>query len=86
MGAGYFANSQAGIGYPLRMSYTLFPLVFLYVTGFFENITPARKRLFFGAGYCALHYGFSLLGVLLDPGRSHFRTTDVIKATKEFFQ
>jgi hypothetical protein len=85
MGAGYLANSQAGIGYPLRMSYSLFPLIFIFAGEFFERFQAGSKRLLSTIGYCLLQYGINLTGVFLDPGRSHFRTTDVLRALKEIF-
>ena len=81
MAAGYFHNSQAGVGYPLRLSYALFPLVFMSVGAFFERrVSPPRRSLSLGSGFCVVQYGISLIGVFADPGRSHFRTTDLFQA------
>ena len=84
MGAGYFHNSQEGIGYPLRLSYVLFLPVFIATAGFFEHFVPAARRWALATGFCALQFGTSLLGVFLDPGKSHYRTTDVFNALRAF--
>ena len=85
MGAGYVVNNQANIGYPLRMSYSLFPLIFIGAGEFFESFAADRKRLLLAIVFCLVHFGIGLMGVFLDPGRHAFRTTEALKALKEFF-
>jgi hypothetical protein len=77
MGAGYLHNSHEMIGYPLRLTFALFPLVLLLVAGFFERLD--RSRLALGA-FCVAYAAISLLGVYLDPARGQIRVLDLLNA------
>ncbi len=82
IGAGYAVNSIEGLGYPLRMSYPLFPLVFFSVTEFFERRIPPAKRLVLASGYCLLQYAVNLAGVMLDPAQGKITVLDLWKLLK----
>jgi hypothetical protein len=66
MTAGYVHNDPALVGYPLRLTYALFPLVFMQCARFF------KERPFFAhhggrvAIACAVYGAVSVAGVLLD--------------------
>lgn len=82
IGAGYAVNSIEGLGYPLRMSYPLFPLVFFLVTEFFEQkISPAR-RLITAIAYCVIQFAINLAGVTLDPAQGKITVMDLWKLIK----
>ncbi|MGH7542530.1 MAG: hypothetical protein ACREK7_01200 [Gemmatimonadota bacterium] len=77
MGAGYLHNSNDMIGYPLRLTFALFPLVLPLAAAFFE--TRDRPRLALGA-FAIAYAAISLLGVHLDPGRGQIRVFDLLHA------
>jgi hypothetical protein len=66
------------------MSYVLFLPVFFAVAELFERRIPSARRSVAAIAFCGLQLGTSLLGVFLDPGKSHFRTTDLLKAVRGF--
>ena len=77
MGAGYAANTIEVLGYPLRMSYSLFPLVFLAVEEFFERSSLPAKRLSAGIAFCLLQYSINFVGVRLDAGQGKITVLDL---------
>jgi hypothetical protein len=79
MGAGYFANTFDVIGYPLRLSYALFPLVFFCVTEVFERWFTPDTRTLRMLQFCGLQFAVNMLGVFLDPGRPGIKATDLIR-------
>jgi hypothetical protein len=82
-GAGYYVNKIEIIGYPLRLSYAVFPILFFWVTGLFELRVPPPKRLTRALQFCVLQFLVNLLGVFLDPGRIGVSATDVFRSLKD---
>ena len=77
MGAGYLLNSHEMIGYPLRLTFALFPLVLLLVATFFERFDRSRLAL---PAFCVAYAAIGLLGVHLDPARGGIRVFDLLSA------
>lgn len=86
MGAGYFVNKIHMIGYPLRLSYALFPLVFFGVAEVFERWFMPDKRTIRMMQFCSLQFAVNMLGVFLDPGRQGIKATDVMQSLRDFFR
>jgi hypothetical protein len=78
--AGYAANSIEGIGYPMRMSYSLFPLVFVLAASALAIPSFAGRRRTVVVIYCLLQFTINLTGVFLDPSRGRIRVTDLMSA------
>jgi hypothetical protein len=76
MGAAYMVNSFDLVGYPLRMSYSLFPLVLVLAARGLGSLA-ARGRLV--VGYCLVQFSINLIGVFLDPGQGRIRVTDLLE-------
>lgn len=89
IGAGYLLNSYEGPpvipggypggGYPLRLTFALFPLVLPLAVRFFDvrsRDRPPRALWAFGIAYAAI----GLVGVFLDPSRGRLRVFDLLKA------
>ena len=89
MAAGYYTNFVEGkgaVGYPLRMSFTLFPYVFLRATEFLETLVPAARRMAVVVIYAVVQYAINLLGVSLDPAQGRITITDVIEGVRSLFR
>jgi hypothetical protein len=65
--AGYLHN-KLDFGYPLRMFFSLFPLVYLIVIEFFEEKFNPPKLVYVLGLFFILHVGISVFGVILDSG------------------
>jgi uncharacterized membrane protein len=79
MGAGLLVNRFAALGYPLRMTYSLFPLVFFLGSRTLQIQFWNRYR---GMPICALTALWCLVsvaGVLLDPGTAGIQYSDVFR-------
>jgi hypothetical protein len=70
MGAGYAHNSLAGIGYPLRLTWVLFPLVLTLAALGGQRLAAQRDARVVALVLVAVNAGLALAGTLLDPGRS----------------
>ncbi len=66
--AGYVHNSLLPNGYPLRMFFSLFPLLFLLVIWFYEKRFTHIKLNYTLTLFFIIHVCISILGVLLDSG------------------
>ena len=77
IGAGYFANKISGIGYPLRMTYVLFPWVYFRAAEFMEGLFN-KQRTAMAVTFCVAQTGISLLGALLDPGSVGITATGIL--------
>ena len=66
--AGYLHNTILSIGYPLRMLFSLFPLLYLLVIEFLERKFNPPKLVYILALFFILHVSISVFGVLLDSG------------------
>jgi hypothetical protein len=66
--AGYAHNSREGIGYPLRLTYALFPLVYVLAAHALQHRVPPRWRRVAAVALLAANAAVSALGVALDPG------------------
>jgi hypothetical protein len=89
MAAGYYNNyveGKGGVGYPLRMSFTLFPYVFLRATEFLETLLPAARRMAVVIAYAVVQYAINLLGVSLDPAQGKITITDVLEGVRSLFR
>jgi hypothetical protein len=85
IGAGYYVNKIHLIGYPLRMSYALFPLIFYWVATLLERRLSDRRRVPAAIAFCLIQFGINLLGLLLDPGTPGIKATNVFKSLRDFF-
>jgi hypothetical protein len=83
-GAGYFVNNMQLIGYPLRMSYAVFPIMFFWITALFESRVCLEKRLARAIQFCAFQFLVNLAGVFLDPGRIGVSAIDVLRSIRDF--
>lgn len=81
-GAGYLHNSGDMIGYPLRLSFSIFPFVYLLTAWVIQRIVSLRQsRLRVGIVYATM-YLISTLGVLLDPEQGRIRVQDLWDALR----
>jgi hypothetical protein len=71
MAAGYFANTVDVVGYPMRLTFSLFPVVFLLVLQYFRGNPPKRRFNSSVSLFLALSIVISITGVLLDSGDIH---------------
>jgi hypothetical protein len=85
IGAGYYVNKIQLIGYPPRLSYALFPLVYYWVTALLERRASDRRRVPAAIAFFLVQYGINLLGLFLDPGRPGIKATDVFRSLSDFF-
>jgi hypothetical protein len=72
--AGYLANSISGIGYPARMFFSLFPLLFISVNEYFDRRFMLKKRAYFTSLFLILHVSIGIIGVFLDSGADTVHT------------
>ena len=70
MAAGYAHNSLAQIGYPLRLTYALFPLVFFLAARGLEAKARGARALLAALALVALNGAVAVTGTLLDRGES----------------
>lgn len=70
MAAGYAHNSLAGIGYPLRLTWALFPAVLYLAACALERIADARRARTAAVALLAANAAVALAGTLLDRGES----------------
>lgn len=84
IGAGYFVNFMQYSGYPLRMSYSLFPLVFFAATEAFERFASPRRRVGLAVGYLLLQVAINFLGVFLDPAQGKITVVDLMEKLRSF--
>ena len=70
MAAGYAHNSLAQIGYPLRLTYALFPLVFFLAARGLEANARGSRALLAALALVALNGAISVTGITLDSGES----------------
>jgi len=84
IGAGYFVNKIQMIGYPLRMTFALFPLVFFWATDFFESSISTTKRMIVATAFCILQIAINRVGVMLDPGTSGIKATEVFNSIRHW--
>jgi len=70
MAAGYAHNSLVQIGYPLRLTYALFPLVFFLAARGLEAKARGARALLAALALVALNGAVAMTGTLLDRGES----------------
>lgn len=70
MAAGYAHNSLGGVGYPLRLTYALFPLVYVLAWRALEDAVPARRLAATALLVVGINLAIGVTGALLDEGRS----------------
>ena len=75
MAAGYAVNSlDQGVGYPMRMTYILFPMVYYWVTRAFNE-----TRLVWIVVFCMLCLCIGLLGLSMDPGHQNVTILNIFE-------
>jgi len=68
IGAGYLHNSLLENGYPLRMFFSLFPVIFILVVQYIEKKYDNPKQLYIFFALIVIHTGIAVAGVLADSG------------------
>ena len=79
---GYVVNKIHIIGYPLRLSYAVFPIIFFWLTSLLETRCrrPVRCALIFFLAQAAIN----LAGVFLDPGQMGVKAIDVLRPLRNW--
>ena len=78
MGAGYRVNSMDVSGYPLRLSFGVFPLVYWLVWRcFVEWVKPARASMAVIA-FCVVEFLTNALGVAMDSAKGKITVIDLL--------
>jgi hypothetical protein len=85
IGAGYVGNNLMTVGYPMRMIYVVFPLVYFLAATFLERRVASSKLLAVALGYWLLQTGINWVGVLLDPGKGKITALDAATRLKTLF-
>jgi len=68
MGAGYLHNSLMPNGYPLRMLFSMFPVIYILVVQYIEKRYLYPKHLYILITLIIIHSMISVAGVLADSG------------------
>ena len=91
MAAGYAHNSLDGVGYPLRLTYALFPVVYVLAAGGLEAVVERRGRGALASGrrhrlaallLVALNVGVGVAGTSLDRGRSGVTVPSLLRGDR----
>jgi hypothetical protein len=82
IGAGYFGNNLMTVGYPMRMLYVLFPLVYFLVATFLERCVSPSRLIAAAVGYWGVQTAINWVGVLLDPGKGKITALDAAAKLK----
>lgn len=78
--AGYVHNSVLTYGFPLRMFFALFPVVYLLVIEFFETKFKQPKLIYLLGFFIVCHVVIGVIGVILDSGTLNIHTIfDIFK-------
>jgi hypothetical protein len=85
MGAGYAANTFMLVGYPLRLSYVMFPLVFYLVTDYGERSLAPSRLISAALGFWLVQAAINWAGVMLDSGQGKMTVLDAATRLKLFF-
>jgi predicted benzoate:H+ symporter BenE len=76
IGAAYSHNYFDVYGYPLRISYALFPLIFLFTT---QTLTSFKHKKIIITCYLVLSVLINITGVLLDPNTANVTYENVLE-------
>jgi hypothetical protein len=68
MAAAYSYNDVTVVGYPMRIAYSVFPLIYFWVEELFESDAISWRPGLLAALLCVAQVGIGLIGVYLDPG------------------
>ena len=68
MAAAYSHNDVTVVGYPMRIVYSLFPVIYFWVEELFESGAIRWRPHLLAVLLCVAQFGIGLLGVYLDPG------------------
>jgi hypothetical protein len=68
MAVGYLHNKMIPNGYPLRMFFSMFPLLYLIIIEFLERKFTSPRLVYILGLFFILHVGISVFGVILDSG------------------
>jgi hypothetical protein len=74
IGAGYLHNSLMPNGYPLRMFFSIFPIIYIIVVQYIEKRFEYPKHLNILISFMIIHIMISIAGVLSDSGFSIVHT------------
>ena len=76
--AGYSHNRPEVIGYPLRLTFALFPLIFYLAARFLTETKLLRPRWLSATRLCGVFALISLVGALMDQGRGRLTVEDLL--------
>ena len=82
MTAAYAANDVTSTGYPMRIAYSLFPLIYLWVEELFESGAIQWRPHLLAVLLCVAQLGIGLTGILLDPGTRAVTAPGLMKLTR----
>lgn len=83
--AGYVANNVMLIGYPLRLFYALFPLVFFLIGDLLEKRISPPKLTIAAIGFCVFQAAINFAGVMLDPAQGKITALDAWQKLRGIF-
>jgi len=66
--AAYAHNDITVIGFPMRIAFSVFPVICFYAEAFFEQLADRYRPQFLAALFVIAHLVIGWFGVLLDPG------------------
>jgi hypothetical protein len=79
--AGYLHNSVLNYGYPLRMFFSLFPVIYIWVIQFFEYKFKNQRLVYILGLFFLFHVCVSIVGLLVDTGTGTIHTIfDIFKS------
>jgi hypothetical protein len=79
MAAGYAHNSLAGVGYPLRLTWALFPAVLYVAARELDAVAPSRRLHAVAVALVVINGMVSVAGVGLDRGESGLTAPALIR-------
>lgn len=81
--AAAYCHNDLAQGYPLRVTYALFPLVYYLAVRYIEVQFGPKRAVHLLGGLLAVHVVIGTLGVWLDPGTPQIRAHDVWESVSE---
>lgn len=79
MAAAYSANDVTVVGYPMRIVYSMFPLLYFWVEELFESGAIRWRPHLLALLLCVAQLGVGLVGVYLDPGTPKITVPDLME-------
>ena len=74
---GYVHNSTGVVGYSLRVSFAVFPVMLLVSTYYFAGVESVKERVYRVLIFGVLYLGINVSGVLLDPADGAVKVADL---------